>query len=49
MNNSFVFGGISVMTIRDFQQIPPNKLQGVYINARKKCEQTLNGSLWQIF
>lgn len=45
MNNSFLFGGISVMAIRDFLQIPPNKLQGVYINARKGCQQALNSSL----
>lgn len=37
------------MTIRDFLQTPPNKLQGVYINARKECQQVLNGSLWKIF
>ena len=49
MNNSFLFGGISVIIIGDFLQIPPNKLQVVYTNAKKEWQQALNGSLWEIF
>ena len=45
--NSLPFGGISVMTIGDFLQLPPVKQNAIYVNAKEGTYEALSGSLWQ--
>ena len=45
--NNLPFGGISLLVIGDFLQLPPVKQLGVFIHTRKGTYKAFNGSLWQ--
>ena len=45
--NNLPFGGISLLVIGDFLQLPPVKQLGVFMHARKGTYKAFNGSLWQ--
>ena len=45
--NNLPFGGISLLVIGDFLQLPPVKQLGVFMHTRKGTYKAFNGSLWQ--
>jgi len=45
--NVLPFGGVSVMTIGDFLQLPAVKQKSIYENATEGTYEALAGSLWK--
>ena len=49
MQNSLPFGGVSVLAVGDFLQLPPVNEKGVFMKVTKGSYSSFNGWLWQDF
>ena len=49
MQNSSPFGGVSLLVVGDFLQLPPVNQKGVFMKPSKGSCRSLNGWLWEEF
>ena len=49
MQNSLPFGGVSLLVVGDFSQLPPVNEKGVFVKVKKGSYSALNGWLWHDF
>ena len=49
MQNSSPFGGVSLLVVGDFLQLPPVNQKGVFIKPSKGLYRVYNGWLWGKF
>ena len=49
MQNSSPFGGVSLLAVGDFLQLPPVNQKGVFMRPSKESYRSFNGWLWEKF
>ena len=47
MGNNHIFGGVSILAVGDFMQLPPVKQRSVYSDSEANSYTCLSGSLWK--
>ena len=49
MQNALPFGGVSLLVVGDFLQLPPVNQKGVFMKVKKGSYSSFNGWLWEDF
>ena len=49
MQNSSEFGGVPLLVVGDFLQLPPVNQEGVFMKLNKGSYRSFNGWLWEKF
>ena len=49
LQNFSLFGGVSVLVVGDFVQLPPVNQKGVFMKPSKGSYRSFNGCLWEKF